>query len=81
MLEEREQVYSYMKQQLKLFSEEVGGRVLDTPTNPISLGLSLEFLGSGHLIEGEDRLHENATFFGSMLWTRYLQHLFPCFLY
>jgi len=60
----REAVFPYLRAQLELVAAEVGERVLATPGNPISLGLTLLTL----VPEGSS--DEAVSFFGSMLFAR-----------
>ncbi|GMH40742.1 hypothetical protein BSKO_08646 [Bryopsis sp. KO-2023] len=68
VLEERATVYEYMKSSLEGFAEEMGERVLSTPNNPISLGLTLSTLKT-EAREGQTA-SKDVTYFGSMLWSR-----------
>jgi hypothetical protein len=46
MLQQREELYGYLSEQLAQAAEQVGERVLATPGNPISLGMTLEGLAA-----------------------------------
>eukprot|EP00053_Salpingoeca_punica_P000056 m.27107 g.27107 ORF g.27107 m.27107 type:complete len:516 (+) comp10035_c0_seq1:1396-2943(+) len=62
LMAERKRMYDYLKEKLTKFAEAHGERVLHTPNNPISIGLSLTSLPPC----GDQSL----TFFGSMLFSR-----------
>jgi len=57
-LEDRERLYPELLSALETFADSMGERVLSTPGNPISVGLTLDSLGN------------EATFLGSMLFSR-----------
>ncbi|KAF6259689.1 selenocysteine synthase [Scenedesmus sp. NREL 46B-D3] len=59
VLQQREELYGYLSVKLTQAAEQLGERVLATPGNPISLGLTLD----GHK-------RADVTFFGAMLWAR-----------
>ena len=63
-LEDRGDVYGYMRTKLGECVGEFGERLLDTPGNPISIGVSLET----HAKLSEDG--KDVSFFGSMLFSR-----------
>lgn len=46
-LQQRENLYKYAQQQLKVWAQQHGERLLHTPENPISLALTLSHLESG----------------------------------
>lgn len=62
-LAERESVYGYMQTKLGECVGEFGERLLETPGNPISMGVSLE-RHAGLVKDGD------VSFFGSMLFSR-----------
>jgi len=57
---EREEMYPFFKSRLKEVADAVGERLLETPTNPISLGMTLSNLGEG----------KSVSKVGSMCFTR-----------
>lgn len=61
LLSERKEAFNYLKAELTQFAEKHGEKVLDTPNNPISLGLTLTKFG-------DER--KNVTQIGSMIFTR-----------
>lgn len=61
MLQQREELYPVMLAALQECAAEVGERVLVTPENPISMGITLDSLNQGP---------PGATFLGSMLFAR-----------
>ena len=69
VLSQREMVFQHLKQKLEEVAAQVGERVLLTPSNPISLALTLDGLGDIPPKE-EGGAGEGATFLGSMLWSR-----------
>lgn len=64
-LARREDVYLYMRKRLQATAVENGGRLLETPGNPISVGVSLEGVDGREGTPGA-----NVSFFGSMLFSR-----------
>jgi len=69
MLESRENVYQYALESLQSFARSVGERVLDTPDNPISLGLSLYTLNTNNAPSSSPSMN-GITYLGSMLFNR-----------
>ena len=61
MLQKREELYPVMRSALEDCAHEIGERVLSTPDNPISMGITLDSLNNGT---------PGATFLGSMLFAR-----------
>lgn len=71
VLADREELYTYAREQLDYVASELGEKVLNTPDNPISLALTLTRLHPA----GEDCLGNQAgarhvSFLGSMLFKR-----------
>lgn len=58
-----------MKKQLVEVAKEMGERVLITPHNPISLGVTLNGLRNSDGVQENSNI-KDITFFGSMLWSR-----------
>lgn len=71
VLQERESLYVYTREQLELVAAELQERVLQTPDNPISLGFTLSNL---HLTADKagqtDAQTKHVSFLGSMLFKR-----------
>jgi len=71
VLQERENLYVYTREQLELVAAELQERVLQTPDNPISLGFTLSNL---HLTADKagqtDAQTKHVSFLGSMLFKR-----------
>jgi len=65
LLREREETYAYMRERLRETAAAHGERVLDTPGNPISIGVTLSGLAAD---AGGDEA--GTSFFGSMLFSR-----------
>ena len=63
-LEARSEGYTYLREQLGRVAEQHGERLLDTPGNPISMGMTLGTLSDAA------RGDEDVAFFGSMLFAR-----------
>ncbi|XP_055338380.1 O-phosphoseryl-tRNA(Sec) selenium transferase-like isoform X2 [Paramacrobiotus metropolitanus] len=59
LLAERKEMFSYLKERLKTFAENFGERLLHTPNNQISLGMTLSTLET-----------KKCTLLGAMLFTR-----------
>jgi O-phospho-L-seryl-tRNASec:L-selenocysteinyl-tRNA synthase len=57
MLQQREEVYGYLSEQLAQAAEQVGERVLATPGNPISLGMTLDGLAAAAAAANEAAEH------------------------
>lgn len=72
MLVSRENVYQYALESLLSFGSSVGERVLHTPDNPISLGLSLDTLTSSSKDTSStlSSTKGGITYLGSMLFNR-----------
>ena len=71
VLQEREDLYSYAKEQLEHVAAEVQERVLHTPDNPISLGFTLTKLQptvDKAIMSG--KMAKHVSFLGSMLFRR-----------
>jgi len=74
-LEKREKMMGYLTQKLTLCAERLGERILKTPSNPISLGMTLASLvrpeeGEGGRDKGRRRGGDPVTMLGSMLFRR-----------
>lgn len=63
LLKERKDCYLYLKDELSKLALKYGERVLNTPNNPISIGMSLTKFGENTL---------DITQIGSMLFTRFV---------
>ena len=74
LVAERKECFEYLKQQLQKVAEEFNERVLETPNNPISMGLTLKHLG-------HDTKH--ITQVGSMLFVKLVSgaRFVICYLY
>lgn len=70
VLAEREELFLYAKMQLNQLAEEVHQRVLETPGNPISLGLTLQNLQTSQKASEPLSLSKSSSFLGSMLFKR-----------
>ena len=71
VLQEREDLYSYAKEQLEHVAAEVQERVLHTPDNPISLGFTLtklQLTADKAIMSG--KMAKHVSFLGSMLFRR-----------
>lgn len=71
VLQEREDLYNYAKEQLEHVAAEVQERVLHTPDNPISLGFTLTKLqptADKAIMSG--KMAKHVSFLGSMLFRR-----------
>ena len=82
-LQLREAHFGLLHRHLSAAAAAVGERVLHTPSNPISMAMTLDRLGGaaatvavdgGHEAVGEDRgeRSRSVTFLGSMLWARWV---------
>lgn len=72
-LARREALFQYMRDQLKKAAEEHGERLLITPSNPVSMAITLDTLtarNTGVTVSSAEGLAREATFLGSMLWQR-----------
>lgn len=71
VLQERENLYVYTREQLELVAAELQERVLQLPDNPISLGFTLSNLHSIADKAGQtDAQTKHVSFLGSMLFKR-----------
>jgi len=62
LLQQREELKTYFREQLEAVARESGERMLETPNNPISLAMTLDSFGSGNM--------SDFSMLGSMLFSR-----------
>ncbi len=72
MFQEREQLYVYCQEKLEDFASTHSCRLLQTPSNPISLALTLDSLLQQTPEEGSNQVTQTlpVTYLGSMLFSR-----------
>ncbi|KAL3154047.1 hypothetical protein ABBQ32_013593 [Trebouxia sp. C0010 RCD-2024] len=70
VLHDREELFTYAKQQLDQVAAELGEKVLNTPANPISLAVTLTRLHPARENCVEQVGAKHVSFFGSMLFKR-----------
>lgn len=70
VLAEREDLFVYAKLQLRMLADELHERVLETPGNPVSLGLTLQHVQCPGHDEQKQSNSRNVSFLGSMLFKR-----------
>ncbi len=74
-LHQREELFKHLEQRLTDVAIVLGERLLKTPSNPISLAMTVDRLeGPQNTSATSDNLRRNrtSTFLGSMLWARYV---------
>ncbi|GLE05938.1 hypothetical protein PINS_up015149 [Pythium insidiosum] len=68
LLQQRKELFGYMKAQLEAFASEIGERVIESPQNEISVAMTLASF-CGEDCDAKTR-SKTLTFFGSMLFAR-----------